>query len=73
MKTFATLINFYNKQGKNTPSPPKYIFSYIDNIYTVTSEWSAHGRNAQTTNDLTKEGWEALLNGMLQILQWVAK
>lgn len=52
--------------------PPKYIFSYIDNIYTVTSEFSAHGRNDKTADELSADGWSALLSGMLQIMQWVA-
>lgn len=52
--------------------PPKYIFSYIDNIYTVTSEISAHGKNDKTTEDLGADGWSALLSGMIQIMQWVA-
>ena len=52
--------------------PPKYIFSYIDNIYTVTSELSAHGKNDKTTEGLSVDGWEALLSGMLQIMKWVA-
>ena len=51
--------------------PPKYIFSYIDNIYTVTSEFSAHGKNDKTTDGLSSDGWSALLSGMLQIMQWV--
>ena len=51
---------------------PKYIFSYIDNIYTVTSELSAHGNNDMTTHDLSRDGWDVLLHGMCQIMQWVA-
>ena len=51
---------------------PQYIFSYTDCIYTVTSEFSAHGKNDRTTDDLSIDGWEALLSGMLQIMQWVA-
>ena len=67
----GTLANFY--KGKTCPSdPPKYIFSYIDNIYTVTSEFSAHGKNDRTTDDLSIDGWKALLSAMIQILQWVA-
>ena len=53
--------------------PPKYIFSYIDNIYTVTSEWSAHGKNLTKTDELSLEGWKTLVYGMCQILQWFAK
>jgi len=52
--------------------PPKYIFSGIDNIYTVTSEWSSHGKNLTTTKELSLEGWKAIVFGMCQILQWVA-
>ena len=64
-------------RSQNTPPglPPKYIFSYIDNIYTVTSEWSSHGKNLKTTKpkEFTLEGWKALVFGMCQILQWMAK
>ena len=70
---FAALNQLYF--GNSVPSglPPKYIFSYMDNIYTITSEFSAHGKNATTTNALSSDGWSALLSGMLQIMQWVAK
>ena len=67
----------YCYRGKNTNSsptnlPPKYVFAYVDNIYTVTSEWSSHGHNLTTTQDLSPEGWKALIFGMLQILQYLA-
>lgn len=61
--------HFY--KGNSSPNIPKYIFSYIDNIYTVTSELSAHGKNTTTTKDLSPDGWSALLSGMIQIMQWV--
>ncbi|MBQ7395630.1 MAG: hypothetical protein IJW08_03730 [Lentisphaeria bacterium] len=73
MKTWVTLIDFYKQQGNTSLLPHKYIFSYIDNIYTVTSELSAHGKNDKTTEGLSSDGWSALFSGMLQIMQWVAK
>jgi hypothetical protein len=69
---FAALNQLYFGNATHPGLPPKYIFSYMDNIYTVTSEFSAHGKNATTTNDLSPDGWSALLSGMLQIMQWVA-
>ena len=51
---------------------PKYLFSYIDNIYTVTSEWSAHGGTPNKVTDLSAEGFRALVYGMCQILDWLA-
>ena len=70
---FLTALNllYFGKPPKDLP--PKYIFSYIDNIYTVTSEFSAHGKNDKTTDGLSPDGWSALLSGMIQIMQWVAK
>ena len=64
------LSTLYRAKIENLP--PKYIFSYIDNIYTVTSEISAHGKNDKTTEGLCADGWSALLSGMIQIMQWVA-
>lgn len=52
---------------------PKFILSYIDNIYTVTSEFSAHGRRNHTYNDVSREGWTALVYEMVQVLQWCVK
>ena len=69
-KTLTALNDFYFCNPYDFP--PKYIFAYIDNIYTVTSEFSAHGKNDKTTKGLSTDGWSALLSGMLQIMQWVA-
>ena len=63
----------YRTAQKTFSDPPKYIFSYIDNVYTVTSEWSSHGKNQTTTQALSLEGWKTLVFGMCQILQWLAK
>ena len=71
-KILTALNDFYFHDPYDFP--PKYIFSYIDNIYTVTSEFSAHGKNDNTTDDLlSTDGWSALLSGMLEIMKWVAK
>ena len=61
-----------NDLSSNPDIIPKYIFSYIDNIYTVTSEWSAHGGNPTRVTDLSAEGFRALVYGMCQILDWFA-
>lgn len=68
---FLTALNLLYFGEPPSDLPPKYIFSYIDNIYTVTSEFSAHGKNDKTTDGLSLDGWSALLSGMLQIMQWV--
>ena len=70
---FAALNEIFLRNQTPSDLPPKYIFSYIDNIYTVTSECSVHGENQTTTYELSQEGWDALLNAMLQILQWLAQ
>ena len=71
IKTLIALQAIYRNSSQYA-GLPKYIFAYIDNIYTVTSEFSAHGRNDKTTKGLSTDGWSALLSGMLQIMQWVA-
>ena len=69
---FLTALSSLYFSPPPTDLPPKYIFSYIDNIYTVTSEFSAHGKNNLAEQKLSQDGWNALLSGMLQIMQWVA-
>ena len=73
IKTLTALQLIFRNQSQYVDLP-KYIFSYIDNIYTITSEFSAHGRNDKTTDaeGFSPDGWSALLSGMLQIMQWVA-
>lgn len=70
-KVLHLLYDHFYKDNLS-PNIPKYIFSYIDNIYTVTSEVSSHGPNPNTTDGLSPDGWSALLSGMIQIMQWVA-
>ena len=70
-KVLHLLYDHFYRDNSST-NIPKYIFSYIDNIYTVTSEVSSHGPNDKTTDGLSPDGWSALLSGMLQIMQWVA-
>ena len=65
------LSGFYNSENP-PPWPPKCIVSYIDNIYTVTCEISAHTGKEGSYRKLSQDGWEALLHGMLQIMKWVA-
>ena len=66
------LANFYKGNPSNT-DPPLYIFSYMDNIYTITSEFSHHVINYKENQSLSDDGWEALLHGMCQILQWIVE
>lgn len=72
----SELISFHDQLKKlsfdSAAKVPKYIFSYIDNIYTVTSEWAAHGGNPDKVTDLSAEGFRALVYGMCQILDWLA-
>ena len=73
MSAGGIIIQIQILAEEQTTPIPKFIFSYIDNIYTVTSEISAHGKNDKTTEGLCADGWSALLSGMIQIMQWVAE
>lgn len=63
-------IDFYLQEGCNIP---KFILSYIDNIYTVTSERSAHGKKDHKDEEVSPEGWIALVYEMIQVLLWCVR
>ena len=67
---FLTYFNLaFSAENHENQTVPKYIWSFIDNIYTTVSECSMHGRG-DDTRKLSTEGWYALFNGMCQILTW---
>lgn len=63
----AALLCYLNYYLQDCKDIPKYFIACLDHVYTLTSEFSAHGKSDIDVNDIP---WRALADDMITILKW---
>lgn len=66
----AALLCYLNYYLQDCKDIPKYFIACLDHVYTLTSEFSAHGKCDIDVNDIP---WRALADDMITILKWCVK
>ena len=63
----AALLCYLNYYLQDCKDIPKYFIACLDHVYTLTSEFSAHGKSDVNEADIP---WRALADDMITILKW---